>query len=824
LLCLPAAAGAEDFEKKLAAYENEARVIGTDMPQPGQMSGAQVQRRLVDAQVAFSLGDYNTSSLMLFEIASKPGAEQEPALFYLAESLYLKGDKGSSRTYFEQVVAANNQASKFYGPSLVRLVEVAIVQEDTAAAEGAIGKLDSMHSPSVPYVRGKYAFSTGKFDDALSAFTQVGAGSEHELQSLYYAATSHVAKKDLDRATAMFTDLAARKPKNNRDRRVIELAHLALGRLYYEREQPSKSIDAYLNVDRRSDLFPDALYEVAWVYVKGKQFDKALRALQLLHLSNPTGKQTPTVRLLEGNLHIRKAQMVRQAQIVGTVDRELLNAEPSVEYDRAAEIFTQTHDQFMPSYAALEQMVAANTDPGEYLAQLAGRSSSAFATSGPLPDVAIQYLRDEPEVQRAIGVQIDLDDITKNIEESEAIIARFEAVLSTGDRNGVYPALSSRRRRIGIIQDDLIKMRAALADQQLRLVDSGGDLAQATATRKQLYAQYLTMANAEQQYAERVAAVQGQFDKLEDQASEVRSALDSTIAMSTALRKYSEEANPPLPADKKATIADALDSTSKEGATLEVELKDVKREIQLGRDLAGLGDDSIAKAREARKALHAALTAEHRLLASAAGGSRDGAKSRDMSMLAERAGRVYDTLAQLDSQIEAAIERGVEQVRTVVTTERANLVAYRAELAENEVEARMIGGTVLAASFKDVKAKFYDVIIRSDVGNVDVGWSQKEDADDDLKRLNLSRTRELRQLKDEFKDVIDGGTTRPSEVRKSSLPASDPNAPIQSPDKANGEDTRVKPGGEKPAQPKPTVKPDPTKGTQPKTQPKKGSK
>ena len=824
LLCLPGPAGAEDLDKKLLAYENEARVIGRDLPQPNQLTGVEGQRRLVEAQVVFSLGDYPKAALMLFELASKPGPEQETALYYLAESLFHKGDKGSSRTYFEQVVASNNQASKYYQPSLGRLVEIAIHQQDTAAAEASIAKLEAAHGPALPYVKGKYAFSVGKFDDAIASFGQVPAGSEHELQALYYAATSQVAKKDLDRATQMFTDLTSRKPKTNRERRVVELSQLALGRLYYERAQPSKSIDSYLNVDRRSDLFADALYEVAWVYVKGRQFDKALRALQLLNLSNPESKKAPTFRILEGNLHIRKAQMIREAQIAGTIDASLQKASPEAEYDEAAAIFTQTHDEYMPSYAALEQMIAANTDPAEHLAQLAGRSSSAFQTSGPLPDAAVEHLRDEPDVQRAVAIQVDLNEIENNIKDSEAIIARFEAVLATGDRNGVYPALSSRRRRIGIIQDDLIKIRSELADQQLRLVASSGELSQATATRKQLFQQYTAMPNAEQAYAERVAGAQAEYDKLEERAGEVRGALDSTLAMSTALRKHSQEAQPPLTAEQKSTITTTLDETAREGQALEGELADVNREIMLGRDLAGIGDDSIAKARDARKALHAALVAEHRLLVSASGGSRDGSKSRDWSALGERAGLLYDTLAQTDSQIESAIERAMEQVKTVVVTERANLVTYRAELSEYEVEARAVGGTVLAASFKDVKAKFYDVIIRADVGNVDVGWSQKEDADDDLKRLNLSRTRELRQLKDEFRQVLDESTTKPSAPRDtgSSLPAADPNAPGGSPDRATGGDTRVKPGGGKTEPVQPTVKPDPT-GPQPKkgTQPKK---
>ena len=56
---------------------------------------------------------------------------------------------------------------------------------------------------------------------------------------------------------------------------------MALGRIHYERNQPSRAIDRYLEVSRKSDLFDETMFEVAWVYVKNKEFDKALRALDV---------------------------------------------------------------------------------------------------------------------------------------------------------------------------------------------------------------------------------------------------------------------------------------------------------------------------------------------------------------------------------------------------------------------------------------------------------------------------------------------------------------------------------------------------------------
>ncbi|HEY5937339.1 MAG TPA: tetratricopeptide repeat protein, partial [Kofleriaceae bacterium] len=609
LLCLPVSAGAEDIDRKLSLYENEARVIGTDLPQPNQLTGQQGQRKLVDAEVAFSLGDYDTAALMLFEIASKQSAEQETALYYLAESLYQKGDKGAARSYFEQVVAKNNPGGKYHQASLIRLVEIGIVQKDNANVDAHLASLDRLSAKTneVPYVRGKYLFADGKYDEALPLFAQVPKGDEHELQALYYSATAQVAKKDLNRATEIFTDLISRKPKNNRDRRIIELSQLALGRLYYERDQPSKSIDSYLLVDRRSDLFPDALYEVAWVYVKGKQYDKALRALELLHLSDPTSSKSATVRILEGNLRIRKAQIIRQAQITGTLDANLRNTEPSVEYDKASKVFTETHDAYMPSYVALEQMSTNNTDPAQYLAQLAGRSEGLFQVSAPLPEAAAQYLREEPEVQRIVAVETDLGEVESNIIQSEAIIARLEGVLAAGDRTAVYPVLAGRRSRIGLIQDDLIKMRNDLAEQQLQLVDG----VSGSGERKALFASYSAMPNAENAYAEKVASVNVEYDKIEQGTAEVTGTVDSTQAVAVALRKYAID-EPKIPAEQKTTIADTLDQTAREIKAIDDELKEIQREMQLGRDLAGVGDDSLTKAREARKSLKAALDSEHR--------------------------------------------------------------------------------------------------------------------------------------------------------------------------------------------------------------------
>lgn len=808
----------------LTSYESEARALGTDLPKPNETSHAAGQRRLVDAEVAFSLGDYDTAALVLLDLASKQqGTDKEVASYYLAESLYAKGDAGAARPYYQDLTS--NPSGKYYQPALQRLVEIAITQHDTAGGDEAIGKLTSAPNalPSVPYIRGKYAFSQGKYDDALARFSEVPKGSDYELAALYYAGTSEVAKKDLAKATDVFTDLISRKPRTSNDRRVIELGQMALGRLYYEREEPSKSIDSYLLIDRHSDLFPDALYEVAWVYVKSKQYDKALRALELRAQSDPQSMKTPTVRILEGNLRIRKAQLIRQAQIAGTVATGD-TSDPATEYDKASQLFTQTHDLYYPSYQVLSQMAEGTLDPVAFLEQIAGRSSHAFQAAAPIPEAAVEWLRDDPEVHRIVGVETDLADIRNNIDESQQIIERIEGVLAANDRMTVYPKLSSRRIRIASMQGDVIQIRNDLAEQQLKLVNSPADLAALTATRRQLAQEYAALGDPEAAYAGRVRDTRDAYDKLDADGVEIGNALNSAQAIAVSIRKWTTDAVPPLTADQKTNAAQTLEAATLEARAIEDELAQLHKEIALGQDLAGVGDAGIVSARDLSKRLRAAQDAEHRVLAGLAGTSSDRGKSQNLAGLGDRAARLAASLDATDATIDQVVAQGIEEVKTTLVQERQNLAEYQKELAEYDAEAKIVGGAALAASFKDVKSKFYDVIIRTDVGNVDVAWSQKEDTDDDLKRLNLARSRELKQLKDEFKDVLDDNTPKPSApVRKSELPAQSPEGPGTSPDKATGKpgDDRVKPigdTGQTPAQPK--VKPEDQK--KPKA-PKKGA-
>lgn len=759
----------DDLGKQLVTFEGEVRELGSGIKKPtGQPKKDDVMsRRLIDAQVAFGVGNFDNAALLLYDYVAQAqrGRDYDTALYYLGESLFQKNDRVASRTYFAQLVKESPQ-SKYYQQSLERLIELSLLLGESDGVEGWLADLDRVPADqrraSVPYVRGKYAFAQDQFDEAENWFKQVAADSEYGFQAQYYLGTVYVAKRDLGKATQTMAVLLDREPKDDDEARVKELAQLALGRLYYERDQPTKAIDSYLLIDRKSDLFPDALYEVAWVYVKSQQYDKALRALELLALADPTSQRLPTVRILEGNLRVRKAQGIHEKIVQGL---ETGSQSGTEEYDKAERIFESTHETYVTPHDELSKIIAANEDPQKFLAQITGRSSETFQTNATMPEIAAAWIRDEPNVNRVMAVETDLGDIADEIGEAERTIERLDAVLASPNRVNIFPSLGAKRSRSTEILEDLLVMRERLADEERKLAERGASGAQLsavdplTARRRQLSQQWRSLPDAEVAFGKRIELARGSFDALDQQAAEVMVAIDTTQATVIAIDKYLKDA--PEPSDpnlKQAWVNQKLEAQKViTELTLEVdamhqELAAIRRELVLGKDEAGSGDEVSLAAKSLRNNLRVALAAEHAALARL--GLGDPKRAGKIGDLIRRSDAVVNQLDGINDTIDQIVEVALTEVRDTITFEKAELASYRREFLLYEAESRALGGTVLGNAFRDVKTKFYDVLVRTDVGTVDVGWSKKEEADDDLSRLNLDKSREIKHLKDEFADLI----------------------------------------------------------------------
>jgi hypothetical protein len=70
-------------------------------------------------------------------------------------------------------------------------------------------------------------------------------------------------------------------------------------------------------------------------------------------------------------------------------------------------------------------------------------------------------------------------------------------------------------------------------------------------------------------------------------------------------------------------------------------------------------------------------------------------------------------------------------------------------------ESKALGGGLAQAMFTRVAEKFYDLVVRSDVGIIDVSWGLKDQKTQAVTKLTSLKNLELKALDEDFRKVLE---------------------------------------------------------------------
>src|SRR5579871_259924 len=437
---------------KVVEIEARVRELSVELKPPPPEGPELADRRLIDAQVLYELKNYEAASIILLDVVTKFKDSQAypEALYFLADSLFLKRDFLSSRTYFQKTVDLG-PSNKRYQEALQRLIELSLYTGDYSPVDGYIAKLAELppgrQLASVPYVKGKYFYFRQRYDDALSAFKEIGTDHKYWFHAQYFVGATLVAQGKLVDAINVFDGLLKVEAKTDSQKRIAELSHMALGRIYYDRGQFTNATTEYSKISQKSELFADALYEQAWVSIKAKEYKKAFHALDLLLTAKPDDPQVPEVKLLIGNLHIREN-----------------------EYSQATDSFTKTRDEFEPVHKQLDDILAKQSDQQRYFQELIGKNLGRFDVATYLPPIAIKWVKSDPDIQHMINVANDVSDLKKSLEESEEIVKRLDKAISGPQRVNIFPELASARTKALEVSNQISDVKKVLLSKERELL------------------------------------------------------------------------------------------------------------------------------------------------------------------------------------------------------------------------------------------------------------------------------------------------------------------------------------------------------------------
>jgi anion-transporting ArsA/GET3 family ATPase len=123
-----------------------------------------------------------------------------------------------------------------------------------------------------------------------------------------------------------------------------------------------------------------------------------------------------------------------------------------------------------------------------------------------------------------------------------------------------------------------------------------------------------------------------------------------------------------------------------------------------------------------------------------------------------------------DQRLQAIVDERMTSVRNRVQEEERNVASYRLRLADLERESADVVGRAVMQSIANVRLHFYRIVMRADLGLVDVAWEERENHNNRARILAEELNRETTALNDEFSEVIEGAENETSQQRPGQTP------------------------------------------------------
>ena len=722
-------AQALDSDEALSSAGVELGQVSASLPSLRQAvqaasPGRSPEQQIADAVLLMGSKDYERSINLLNQVVEKhadhPTAYPH-ALSLLGESYYQAGQLWSARRSFQAIVDGASQGGRFstYAPkAAARLVDIAMRKRDDALLERMVAVIDRLPADAgsqLAYARGKALLARKDYAGAAAALGKVDDRSAYAHQARFLAGLVSVKESTpveavpegqdpppvprdrYNRAIELFSRVTQLPADTDAHRQVIDEAWLAIGRLYYETDQLEQAAKAYARIDRASPAFGTMLYELAWVYVKFGDTDRALRALELLAVADPQGQNIADGSLLRGDLMLRSGK-----------------------FERALSTYQGVKTTYEPVRARIESFLASTSDPGAY------------------------YIKSCREL----------------LEQSNDLVERLSAVLSSPARVRAFPELKmALERALGALnRTALARYSLALGMED---VDDGalsGAIGQARAERRSLEARLKKLPTSDADFSAREVEAERQWNSVSQSVQRLELEVNRLSAIVNGLRRVLDEgASMGVvrdPASIEAFRAE-IQANERDLQLYRAQLEALRKQIRSGRVQAGFGDQRFVDDAATRQRYRVALRKELELAAQGAAGKSLATYAGRALPVLKQAEELDAQLEGIESQLDGEVEIRTRGVVEQVAAETRNLVGYQVRLDELDQEARVLVGEVAQKNLGLVRDRFKMMILRADVGITQQAWEVREDQMTRVRVLQRERAREERALREELNEVLD---------------------------------------------------------------------
>ncbi|MBK7863178.1 MAG: hypothetical protein IPJ65_32120 [Archangiaceae bacterium] len=429
-------------------------------------------------------------------------------------------------------------------------------------------------------------------------------------------------------------------------------------------------------------------------------------------------------------------------------------------YDEATETYNVVINTYAPVRDEIDALLTVNKDPAKYFDDLIARNEKTLDVAQLLPPAALKWATTQREVSEAVGIINNLEAGKNGVLESQAIAAR---ILKGLDERGleVFPVIQEGYTRADAVDTALTRAEEQLTQVETELLGKYLSPAQAQELDRlrkegsELQARISTLPTTEEQVKERKARLQAKIDELDRKAYQALLDIQSQYAQLTAIQKYVDDTRKQrhnTPEEEKEFL-EKVNLERKGLEATEAELTKVRADLQ---DEKNNADAAIGGEETLRREYEASLGKQRDILMKSRGSVPNDATQVMLraDVIRADASSLRDRVATAKSTLRERVQKRAAKLREMVQAEQALLTGYGNEVASTSSQAKGLVGRIAFDSFRRVRASFYDLVLKADVGVVDVAFTRKQDKTLEIQKLANQKDRELKALDDEFKEVL----------------------------------------------------------------------
>ncbi|HLM75329.1 MAG TPA: tetratricopeptide repeat protein, partial [Polyangiaceae bacterium] len=505
-------------------------------------------QRIADAVLLLGSKDFTRASTVLNEIIEKypshPTAYPD-ALALLGETYFRSKQFLSARRVYTQIAERGTEPrfAQYHVKALGRLIDVALRVKDYSKLDDIFASMDKVPpgplSSNLAYARGKGLIARRDYAGAKAVLAGVDPTSEYIHQARYLLGVCAVKEatpppKPLQEGEApppvppsryaaaidLFGRVTQLPPDTADHKRVIDLAWLAIGRLFYETDQWNQAVQAYNHIDRTSPEFGAMLYELGWVYVRLGDVDRAQRALEVLAIADPNSQNIADGLLLRADLMLRAGQ-----------------------FEKSLKVYEGVRSKYDPMRERVDAFLGQTSDPAVYYDKLSEAELNALDNTALLPPLAVQWAREAEDGPSAFAVIDDINQCRELIKQSNDIIEKLTAVLHSPNRVRAFPELKAGEEKALSLLNRIGVARLALG-QGMDDVEGGalsGEIAGWRGKRRSLEKRLGIIPVSEGDFQERETQARRQWNTVSQALQRLNLQVDTAQATVNGLRRVIKE-------------------------------------------------------------------------------------------------------------------------------------------------------------------------------------------------------------------------------------------------------------------------------------------